>query len=136
MTQAEVDEYQARVEEVRRVSALWIEAMQAAVAESSKVKEYAAEIKAPPANEVWQRARDEVVAMLNDLSVAERQAAYRQRQAEQAASEVRGIFANKDDHAAIKNYAARLVKKRTKAANAALRGGEAVPLESTVMQED
>ena len=48
---------------------------------------------------------------------AERQEAYRQRQAEQAAAEVRGIFAHKDDHAAIKNYAARLAKKRTKAAN-------------------
>jgi len=48
---------------------------------------------------------------------AERQAAYRQRQAEQAASEVRGIFAHKDDHAVIKNYAAKLAKKRTKAAN-------------------
>lgn len=48
---------------------------------------------------------------------AERQAAFRRRQAEQAASEVRGIFAHKDDHAAIKNYAARLAKKRAKAAN-------------------
>ncbi len=71
MTQAEVDEYQARFEEVLRVSALWIEAMQSAVAESGKVKEYAAEIKTPPANDVWQRARDEVVGMLDDLSVAE-----------------------------------------------------------------
>ena len=49
---------------------------------------------------------------------AERQAAYRQRQAEQATAEVRGIFAHKDDHAAIKNYAAKLTKKRAKAANA------------------
>ena len=48
---------------------------------------------------------------------AERQAAFRRRQAEQAASEVRGIFAHKDDHAAIKNYAAKLAKKRAKAAN-------------------
>ena len=48
---------------------------------------------------------------------AERQAAYRQRQAEQEATEVRGIFAHKDDHAAIKNYAAKLAKKRVKAAN-------------------
>lgn len=53
---------------------------------------------------------------------AERQAAYRQRQAEQAAAEVRGIFAHKDDHAAIKNYAAKLAKKRAKAANAKLTG--------------
>lgn len=53
---------------------------------------------------------------------AERQAAYRQRQAEQAAAEVRGIFAHKDDHAAIKNYAAKLAKKRAKAANAGVTG--------------
>lgn len=69
--QREVDEYQKRFEEVRRASALWIEAMQSAVAESGKVKEYAAEIKTPPAVDVWQRARDEVVGMLEDLSVAE-----------------------------------------------------------------
>jgi len=49
---------------------------------------------------------------------AERQAAYRQRQTEQAASEVRGIFAHKDDHEAIKACAAKLAKKRTKSANA------------------
>ena len=63
---------------------------------------------------------------------AERQAAYRQRQAEQAAAEVRGIFAHKDDHAAIKNYAAKLAKKRAKAANARNEGRAAlsrVPLD-------
>lgn len=60
MTQAEVDEYQARFEEVRRVSALWSEAMQSAVAESGKVKEYAAEIKTPPANAACRPASDEV----------------------------------------------------------------------------
>ena len=49
---------------------------------------------------------------------AERQAAFRKRQAEQLVTEVRGIFAHKDDHEAIKNYAAKLAKKRTKAANA------------------
>ncbi|MBK8400002.1 MAG: hypothetical protein IPL29_02690 [Propionivibrio sp.] len=64
---------------------------------------------------------------------AERQAAYRQRQAEQAAAEVRGIFAHKDDHAAIKNYAAKLAKKRAKAANAALTGAEGVRVEGRVM---
>ena len=53
---------------------------------------------------------------------AERQAAFRKRQAEQQATEVRGIFAHKDDHAAIKNYAAKLAKKRAKTANAELRG--------------
>lgn len=45
MTQAEVDEYQRRFEEVRRVSAMWIEAMQSAVAESGKIKEHAAKLK-------------------------------------------------------------------------------------------
>lgn len=49
---------------------------------------------------------------------AERQAAFRKRQAEQQATEVRGIFAHKDDHTAIKNYAAKLAKKRANAANA------------------
>ena len=53
---------------------------------------------------------------------AERQAAFRKRQAEQQATEVRGIFAHKDDHAAIKNYAAKLAKKRAKAANAEVTG--------------
>lgn len=54
---------------------------------------------------------------------AERQAAFRKRQAEQLATEVRGIFAHKDDHAAIKNYAAKLAKKRAKAANVEFSGG-------------
>lgn len=49
---------------------------------------------------------------------AERQAAYRKRQAAQQVTEVRGIFAHKDDHPAIKSYAAKLAKKRAKAANA------------------
>lgn len=48
---------------------------------------------------------------------AERQVAFRKRQAEQQATEVRGIFAHKDDHAALKSYAAKLAKKRAKAAN-------------------
>lgn len=47
----------------------------------------------------------------------ERQAEFRKRKAESESSEVRGIFANKDDHSAIKNYAAKLAKKRAKAAN-------------------
>ena len=53
---------------------------------------------------------------------AERQAAFRKRQAGQQATEVRGIFAHKDDHAAIKNYAAKLAKKRSKVANGAFTG--------------
>lgn len=52
MNQYEADEYQKRFEEVRRISALWIESMQAAVAESVKIKEYAAQIKKNPA---WRR---------------------------------------------------------------------------------
>lgn len=55
---------------------------------------------------------------------AERQAAFRKRQAELHATEVRGIFAHKEDHAAIKNYAAKLAKKRVKAANV---GSQATP---------
>ena len=42
----------------------------------------------------------------------ERVAAFRKRQAETGAMEVRGIFAHLDDHAAIKKYAARIVRKR------------------------
>ena len=48
---------------------------------------------------------------------AERQAAFRKRQAEQQVTEVRGIFAHTDDHAAIKHYAAKLTKKRAKTPN-------------------
>ena len=51
MNQYEVDEYQKRFVEVRRISALWIESMQAAVAESVKIKEYAAKIKTFQATE-------------------------------------------------------------------------------------
>lgn len=56
---------------------------------------------------------------------AERQAAFRKRQTEQEATEVRGIFAHKNDHVAIKTYAAKLAKKRAKTANVELRGPEA-----------
>lgn len=56
---------------------------------------------------------------------AERQAAFRKRQAEQQATEVRGIFANKGDHAAIKNYAGKLAKKRAKADNDRVEGPRA-----------
>lgn len=50
MTQAEADEHQQRFAEVRRVSALWIESMHA---------------------DLWQSSRDEVAAMLSDLSMPE-----------------------------------------------------------------
>lgn len=45
MNQYEADEYQNGFEEVKRISALWIESMQAAVAESIEAKKYAENIK-------------------------------------------------------------------------------------------
>lgn len=69
MNQHEADEYQKRFEEVRRISALWIESMQAAVAESVKIKEYAAQIKKDPAS--WHPYRDDVDTMLDDMSALE-----------------------------------------------------------------
>lgn len=69
MNQREADEYQKRFEEVRRVSALWIESMQAAVSEAVKVKEFAATIV--PCNDLWQKSHDDLVAMLDDLSMPE-----------------------------------------------------------------
>ena len=49
---------------------------------------------------------------------AERQRAFRARKAAQTAAEVRGVFANLDDHQAVKDYAAKLARKRAKAAKA------------------
>jgi hypothetical protein len=47
---------------------------------------------------------------------AERQAAFRQRKAtEQQATEVRGIFAHPDDHAEVKEAAAKIGRKRARA---------------------
>ena len=43
---------------------------------------------------------------------AERQREFRQRKAAQTAAEVRGVFAHPDDHQAVKDYAAKLAKKR------------------------
>lgn len=54
---------------------------------------------------------------VNAMSGAERQARFRAKKAEQECPEVRGIYAHKLDHAAIKVYAAKVTKKRTKAAN-------------------
>lgn len=45
---------------------------------------------------------------------AQRQAAFRLRKADNASIEVRGIFANPDDHAVLKEYAKKLARKRTR----------------------
>ena len=51
---------------------------------------------------------------------AERQREFRARKAtEQQATEVRGIFAHPDDHAPIKEHAAKLARKRAKSQAAA-----------------
>ena len=50
------------------------------------------------------------------MTNAERQRAFRARKAGQATTEVRGVFAHPDDHQAVKDYAAKLAKKRAKAA--------------------
>lgn len=56
------------------------------------------------------------------MSNKERQARFRAKKAEQECLEVRGIFAHKLDHAAIKGYAAKVTKKRAKVSNAKVRG--------------
>ena len=43
---------------------------------------------------------------------AERQREYRARKASQQSTEVRGIFAHADDHAALKGHAAKMARKR------------------------
>jgi hypothetical protein len=48
------------------------------------------------------------------LTNAERQRAFRARKAGQSTTEVRGVFAHPDDHQAVKDYAAKLSKKRAK----------------------
>ena len=49
---------------------------------------------------------------------AERQRAFRARKAAQTSTEVRGVFARPDDHQAVKDYAAKLAKRRAKAEKA------------------
>jgi len=49
------------------------------------------------------------------MTNAERQRAFRARKAGQATTEVRGLFAHPDDHQAVKDYAAKLARKRAKA---------------------
>lgn len=46
---------------------------------------------------------------------AERQREFRQRKAETAATEVRGIFAHPDDHRAVKDEAAKIARRRQRA---------------------
>jgi hypothetical protein len=50
---------------------------------------------------------------------AERQRDFRARQAEQQATEVRGIFAPLDDHEEIKTYAQKVARRRERAAKRA-----------------
>lgn len=76
----ERDSIQRQADEVKRVSGLWMQALGSAVEASSKMKEFAAEIKnAPsekpatlePANKTWSAERDSVVAMLEDMTISE-----------------------------------------------------------------
>jgi len=46
---------------------------------------------------------------------AERQREFRARQAEQKSTEVRGIFAHPDDHAEVKDAAAKIWRRRARA---------------------
>lgn len=50
---------------------------------------------------------------------AERQRKFRQRKADTEATEVRGIFAHTDDHAEVKEAAAKIARRRARAANRA-----------------
>ena len=47
---------------------------------------------------------------------AERQREFRQRKADTEATEVRGIFAHPDDHAEVKEAAAKIARRRQRAA--------------------
>lgn len=76
----ERDSIQRQADEVKRVSGLWMQALGSAVEASSKMKEFAAEIKNAPsekqttletANKTWSAERDSVVAMLDDMTVQE-----------------------------------------------------------------
>ena len=58
----------------------------------------------------------------NEMINAERQARFRAKKSEQECHEVRGIYAHKLDHAAIKGYAAKVIKKRSKADNVQIEG--------------
>lgn len=76
----ERDSIQRQADEVKRVSRLWMQAVSAAVDASSKMKEFAAEVRNAPAekshtletaNKTWSAARDSVVAMLEDMTIQE-----------------------------------------------------------------
>ena len=54
---------------------------------------------------------------------AERQREYRARKANQQATEVRGLFAHADDHAALKGHAVKMARKRAVIAKRLLASG-------------
>jgi hypothetical protein len=56
---------------------------------------------------------------MNAKTTAERQRALRQARADAGLVEVRGIYAHPDDHATIKEHAAKLLRKRVKVPNRA-----------------
>ena len=58
----------------------------------------------------------EYVYVVTAKTNAERQREFRARQAEQQATEVRGIFANPDNHQQIKDEAAKIARRRTRLA--------------------
>lgn len=61
----------------------------------------------------------EYVYMTAAKTNAERQRDFRARKAQTDAAEVRGIFAHPDDHAAIKEAAAKIARRRQRAAKTA-----------------
>lgn len=61
----------------------------------------------------------EVVLMSPAKTNSERQREFRQRKAETQATEVRGIFAHPDDHAEVKEAAAKIARRRQRAAQRA-----------------
>ena len=76
----ERDSIQRQADEVKRVSRLWMQAVSAAVDASSKMKEFAAEVRnataekshtLETANKTWSAERDSVVAMLEDMTIHE-----------------------------------------------------------------
>jgi hypothetical protein len=65
-------------------------------------------------------AKGSIQSMLSDKPSAKRQRNFRARKAtEENATEVRGIFAHQDDHAAVKEAAAKISRGRQRAAKRA-----------------
>jgi hypothetical protein len=60
-------------------------------------------------------AADEIERMAAAKTTAERQRKFRARQEKQKLAEVRGIFANPDDHPDVKEAAAKIARKRARA---------------------